>query len=34
MNAMKIDFNYLEENKHIGDKKYFKTKLSYDERKS
>lgn len=29
LNDMKIDFNYLEENKHIGDKKYFKTKMSY-----
>ena len=29
-NQFKIDFNYLEENKHIGDKKYFKTKFSYD----
>ena len=34
LNAMKIDFNYLEENKHIGDKKYFKTKLSYTREKA
>ena len=27
---LKIDFNYLEENKHIGDKKYFKTRFSYE----
>ena len=25
---MKIDFNYLEENKHIGDQEYFKTKVN------
>ncbi len=24
-----IDFNYIEENKHIGDKQYFKTKVDY-----
>ena len=30
LNPIKIDFNYLEENKHIGDQKYFKTKLSYE----
>ena len=29
LNPIKIDFNYLEENKHVGDQKYFKTKLSY-----
>ncbi len=29
LNPIKVDFNYLEENKHIGDQKYFKTKLSY-----
>ena len=34
INAMKIDFNYLEENKHIGDQEYFKTKLSYEKEKS
>ena len=28
-NPIKVDFDYLEENKHIGDQKYFKTKLSY-----
>ena len=33
LNNMKIDFNYLEENKHIGDKKYFKTKISYAKEK-
>ena len=30
LNPIKIDFNYLEENKHVGDQKYFKTKLSYE----
>ena len=30
LNPIKIDFNYLEENKHIGDKQYFKTKFSYE----
>ena len=29
LNPIKVDFNYLEENKHIGNQKYFKTKLSY-----
>ena len=24
-----MDFNYIEENKHLGDQEYFKTKLSY-----
>jgi len=28
-NQFKIDFSYLEENKHIGDQEYFKTKLDY-----
>ena len=28
-NPIKIDFSYLEENKHIGDQEYFKTKLDY-----
>ena len=28
-NPLKIDFNYLEENKHIGDQEYFKTKLDF-----
>ena len=31
LNSIQIDFNYLEENKHIGDQKYFKTKFSYDQ---
>ncbi len=26
---LKIDFNYLEENKHIGDQEYFKTKIDF-----
>ena len=25
-----VDFNYIEENNHIGDKKYFKTKINFD----
>ena len=29
LNPVKIDFDYLEENKHIGDQKYFKTKFSF-----
>ena len=29
LNPIKIDFDYLEENKHIGDQKYFKTKFSF-----
>ena len=28
-NNLDIDFNYIEENKHIGDQQYFKTRLSY-----
>ena len=28
-NPLKIDFNYLEENKHIGDQEYFKTKIDF-----
>ena len=26
----KLDFNYLLENKHIGDKEYFKTKVDFN----
>ena len=26
-----IDFNYIEENKHIGDQKYFKTKFNFNQ---
>ena len=29
MGALNIDFNYLQEKNHIGNKDYFKTKLSY-----
>ena len=28
-NNMKIDFNYLEEDKHIGNQEYFKTKIDF-----
>ena len=28
--ALNIDFNYLQEKNHIGDKDYFKTKLTYN----
>lgn len=28
-NKLNIDFGYLEENKHLGDKKYFKTKVDF-----
>ena len=28
---MKINFNYLEEDKHIGDQEYFKTKIDLNE---
>jgi LPS-assembly protein len=27
---MNFDFNYLEENKHIGDQKYLKSKINYE----
>ena len=27
--ALNVDFNYLQEKNHIGNKDYFKTKLSY-----
>ena len=30
LNPVKLDFSYLEENKHIGDQKYFKSKFSYE----
>ena len=30
LNPVKIDFSYLEENKHIGNQEYFKTKFSYE----
>jgi LPS-assembly protein len=29
LNPIKIDFNYLEENKHIGDQKYISSKVNY-----
>jgi len=29
-NQMKFDFNYLDENKHIGNQEYFKTKINYE----
>ena len=29
-NSFKVDFNYLHEGKHIGDKEYFKTKLNFN----
>ena len=29
LNPIKIDFNYLEENKHIGDQKYVSSKVDY-----
>ena len=32
--SLKIDFNYLEERKHIGDQEYFKTKLDYNRSKN
>mgnify|MGYP001277948346 CR=1 FL=1 len=28
-NSVKLDFNYLEENKHIGDQKYISSKIDY-----
>ena len=31
---MDIDFNYIEESKHIGDQEYFKTKVSYNNQKN
>ena len=30
LDPIKINFDYLEENKHIGDKKYFKTKINFE----
>ena len=30
LNPVKLNFSYLEENKHIGDQKYFKSKFSYE----
>ena len=27
---MNIDFNYIEEDKHIGNQEYFKTKIEYN----
>jgi LPS-assembly protein len=27
---LNIDFNYIEENKHIGDQEYFKTRVQYN----
>ena len=28
-NLIKLDFSYLQENKHIGDNEYFKSKINY-----
>ncbi len=33
-NNMKIDFNYLEEDKHIGNQEYFKTKIDFSANKN
>ncbi len=33
-NSFKVDFNYLHEGKHIGDKEYFKTKLDFNNSKN
>ena len=30
MEALNLDFNYLQEKNHIGDKDYFKSKFTYD----
>ncbi len=32
--SLKVNFNYLEERKHIGDQEYFKTKLDYNNKNS
>ena len=32
--TLKVNFNYLEESKHIGDQEYFKTKLDYNNKNS
>ena len=32
--SFKVDFNYLQEGKHIGDKEYFTTKLNFNKSKS
>ena len=29
-NPIKLDFNYVQEKKHIGDKEFVKSKISYD----
>jgi LPS-assembly protein len=29
-NPIKVDFNYLQEKKHVGNNEYFKTKINYD----
>ena len=34
LNPFNIDFNYLQEDKHIGDQKYFKTKLEYEKNRN
>jgi LPS-assembly protein len=34
LNPFKIDFNYLQEDKHIGDQEYFKTKLEYEKNRN
>ena len=28
LNQIKLDFSYLQEDKHIGDQEYFKTKIN------
>ena len=34
LDPIKINFDYLEENKHIGDKQYFKTKINFENNKN
>ena len=34
MNPIKIDFNYLQEDKHIGNQEYFKTKIDLAQNKN
>jgi LPS-assembly protein len=33
-NSIAVDFNYLQENKHIGDQEYFKTKIDFAKNKN
>ncbi len=33
-NPLKVDFSYLQEDKHIGDQEYFKTQLEYNQNKN